>query len=341
MQTYTGRSFIFACVLLATGVCLASKEDSVSPETLITQARKLHEIWTAGTPPMVMRAQIQVFNGKGGVTPGQYIVNWDSPVRWREELTFPNYERLRVHDANGYWQKSGLNFQPEIIFQIDSMLLNSKSVLKIGAKRFLGKVKSRDKDGARQGCTEVKSKTGTDWILCFEEASGNLVSVEYPKTDNENPPEISRVEYSAFQNVGEKRVPFEIRAFRDKMVVATVKVLETRPIAEENPSLFVAPTNSEFWAECNDMQEPELLGRYVAMYPESSRSKRESGRVIFYAVIEANGTFTHLTAIQRATPALESAAAEAIRQWHYKPAACGSIPIRMETSIAVDFHLRY
>ena len=81
---------------------------------LFTQARKLHEVWTAGTPTVVMRAEIQVFNGKGGVTPGQYVV-WVSPIHWREEYRFPNYERVRVHDAKGYCQKGGLSFQPQII----------------------------------------------------------------------------------------------------------------------------------------------------------------------------------------------------------------------------------
>jgi Gram-negative bacterial TonB protein C-terminal len=339
MQTYTGRSFIFACVLLASGVCSASKEDSVSPETLITQARKLHEIWTAGTPPVTMRAEIQVFNGKGGVTPGQYTVNWVSPAKWREDLRFPNYERVRVHDAKGYWQKSGLDFQPKIIRELDTFL-NSESVLKIRAKQFLGKVKSHDKDGVRERCTEVKSKTATDWILCFDERNGNLVSLEYPKNDNESPPEISRIEYSAFHELGEKHVPFEIRAFRDKTIVATVKVAEIKPVAEENPSAFVVPANSEFWAQCEGMQEAELVGRVQPMYPESARSNHQSGGVMFYAVVEADGTVSHLTVIEHAAPSLEVASADAIRQWRYRPAACNSTPIRVETGISVYFSLR-
>lgn len=65
----------------------------------------------------------------------------------------------------------------------------------------------------------------------------------------------------------------------------------------------------------------------------------EHGRVIFYAGIEADGVLSHLTSIQRATPILESAAADAVRQWHYKPAACGETPTREETSISIDFWL--
>ncbi len=333
------KLFVFAFVLLASGVSSGSKEDSPSPESLITQARKLQEIWTDGTPPVAMRSEIQVFEAKGKVTPGQYSVNWVSSSRWREEVEIANYKRLRVHDAKGYWQQSTLNFQPEIIFQLDT-LLDFKIVLKVSGKQVLGKVKSRDKDGVRQKCTEVKWTTGTDRILCFDEATGNLLSVEYPRSEHQSPPGISRIEYSAFNKVGERRIPFEVRAFKDRTVVVTAKVLEITPINKENPALFLAPINSEVWPQCDDMQNPELVGHVQPRYPTSARYNGEQGRVIFYGVIEADGTLSHLTVIQRATPTLESAAAEAVRQWHYKPAACGSTPIRVETSIPVDFWLQ-
>jgi TonB family protein len=88
------------------------------------------------------------------------------------------------------------------------------------------------------------------------------------------------------------------------------------------------------------MQSPELLNRVHPKYPANARANGEKGIVVFYGVIETDGTLSHLTLIQRATPTLESAAADAIRQWHYRPAACGSTPIRMETSIPVDFWLQ-
>jgi len=137
-----------------------------------------------------------------------------------------------------------------------------------------------------------------------------------------------------------KRVPYEVVAFRDRRVVATVRVLEVTPIAEDEAALFVVPTNSEFWARCDDMQEPELIGRVHPQYPLSARSNGKEGRVWFYGVIEADGTLSHLTIIHRADPVLESAAADAIRDWYYQPAACGSTPIRVETSISADFLLR-
>jgi len=340
MQNDTRRYLVLAFfVALTSGVFCLGKEDTGSPESLFARARKLLDLWSDGTPAVNMRTEIKILDAKGKAITGQYAVTWISPSRWREELEIANYKRVRVHDSKGYWQQSTLSFQPEIIFQLES-ILDFKTVLKIGTKQSLGKVKTRDKDGVRQKCTEVKWTTGTERVLCFDEANGSLLSVEYPRSENPNPPDISRVEYSAFNNLGGKRIPYEVHAFRDRTAIVTTKVTDVTPITEGDSTPFAPPTTSEFWPQCDDMQNPELVNRVQPKYPTNARSNGEQGRVVFYAVIETDGTLSHLTLIQRATPTLELAASDAIRQWHYKPAACGSTPIRMETSIPVDFWLQ-
>jgi len=113
---------VFAFALLANPVWSADKEEPASPEALISRARSQEEIWTDGTPPMSMRAELQVFDAKGSPVHGDYSLDWVSPSKWREEMRFGKYERLRVGDGKGYWQTSGLNYQPEIIFQLDTLL---------------------------------------------------------------------------------------------------------------------------------------------------------------------------------------------------------------------------
>jgi len=93
MRKITGRCFALGLLVLAalvSGVYCAGKEDSINPESLIAQARKLEEIWTDGTPPITMRTEIHVLDAKGKVTPGQYVVTWQSSSRWREELEIAN-----------------------------------------------------------------------------------------------------------------------------------------------------------------------------------------------------------------------------------------------------------
>ena len=339
MRNITKKIVAYLLLAVIGNVCFASKEGTSSSEALMSRARTQQDIWAEGTPPMLMRAEIQMSDAKGVVAQGQYVFRWASPSQWKEEIRFANYERLRVRDEKGYWQKSTLNYQPEMIFQLDR-LLRFKDVINIGPKETLGEAKSRDKNGVRQSCAEIKWAIGIDRLMCFDEASGDLVSVEYPKSEYLNAPDISRIEYTAFNSIGEKRVPFETRAFKDRKTIASVKILELAKTTEDAPAEFNVPADSEFWPQCKDMQRPELVNRVSPRYPAGARTHGEEGRVGFYAVIEANGTLSHLTIIQRASPELETAAAEAIRQWRYKPAACGSVPIRVETAVSTDFRVQ-
>jgi hypothetical protein len=105
MRKHTRKYLVLAFLAaLTSGAFCLGKDDTVSPESLLAQARKLEEIWNDGTPPITMRVEIQILEAKGKVTPGHYVVTWQSSSRWREQLEIANYNRIRVHDAKGYVQ---------------------------------------------------------------------------------------------------------------------------------------------------------------------------------------------------------------------------------------------
>lgn len=326
-------------VLLTARSCVANDE-AASPEALISRARLQEDLWTEGTPSLFMQAELRVSDSKGSTVQGSYTFHWNSASRWREEIKFSNYDLLRVGEAKGYWQISSLNYRPQVIFQLDT-LLHLKDTLRIGPKQSLGKVKHREKAGIRQMCTEVKWARATDRVMCFDEAKGTLLSVEYLRPEHQNSPDISRIEYTAFSSVSGKLVPHEIKALKEGSVVVAVKILGITNGTEEDSAPFTVPANAEFWPQCPDMQEAEVVERLQPQYPATARSNREQGRVTFYGIVEADGSLSHLTVIQRATPDLEAAALEAARHRRYKPAACGQTPIRVEISISTDFWLEF
>ncbi len=327
-----------ACMVVGNAAWCAANDEAASPEALLSRARQQEEIWTEGTPPMSMRAEVQVLDARGALASGDYTFDWVSPSQWREVIRFRGYEQLRVGVAKGYWQKSGLSYRPEAIFLL-STILHLKEALSVGSKQTLGKVRRREKGGVRQQCTEVKWKANPDRTFCFDDASGALVSIEYPSGGGANPLGTDRVEYGAFKTVEGKLIPYEIRASRDRKIVASVKVLEIARSTESNPAAFTVPTNAELWPQCEDMRPAEPIGKMPPKYPDSAKAKHEQGRVVFYAVIESDGTLSHVAISQRAAPDLDAAAAGAISHWRYKPAACGQTPIRVETSIPVNFTL--
>src|SRR5580698_6426649 len=142
MRKHTRKYLVLAFLAaLTSGALCLGKDDTVSPESLLAQARKLQDVWSDGTPAVRVRTEINILGAKGKTTTGQFVVTWISPSRWTEELEIANYKRVRVHNSKGYWQQSTLSVQPEIIFQLDS-ILDFKTVLKIGAKQSLAKVKT-------------------------------------------------------------------------------------------------------------------------------------------------------------------------------------------------------
>ena len=86
MNSKKGIVLLFACVFLAIAAQCAEKEEPASPEALISRARLQEEVWAEGTPPMLMRAELRVFDAK--VLPQNkfyYYECVDCPLRGRSE----------------------------------------------------------------------------------------------------------------------------------------------------------------------------------------------------------------------------------------------------------------
>jgi TonB family protein len=313
--------------------------DSAATTDLLTQAIQLEDLRADGSPPLNYLAELEVTLTKDRTAKGDYSLQWVSSSQSREEIRFANFQRVRVQTATGYWQKRNLEYQPQVIFHLET-LLDLNSLLKLGTNESLGKARETKQGGARLSCLEVKRAGVRQRELCFDQSSGVLVSVDFPTGSNQHPPEITRIEYSDFAPWEGKVLPHKIRASSAGKDVAAVRVLQLATLTNFDSTLFDLPQNAEFWTSCkNDVIPAKLENRVQPQYPSGARANRVQGRVTFYGVVEADGTLSHLTIIHPADRDLEAVAAQAIRQWRYKPPTCNGTPIRTETSISVDFWL--
>src|SRR5260370_38893282 len=101
MKLSASTVLFFAYIFLTNASYCAAQEASASSDALISRAR-LQQQWAEGTPPMKVRAEIQVAGANATTAQGDYTLDWVSPAQWREQIHFANYERLRVGDAKGY-----------------------------------------------------------------------------------------------------------------------------------------------------------------------------------------------------------------------------------------------
>lgn len=86
------------------------------------------------------------------------------------------------------------------------------------------------------------------------------------------------------------------------------------------------------------VQQARLVYQVTPLYPPLARQARIEGRVVFQAVISAQGLIESLRLVE-GHPLLAQAAADAVRQWRYRPTLLNGEPCVVDTVIEVKFTL--
>jgi TonB family protein len=73
-------------------------------------------------------------------------------------------------------------------------------------------------------------------------------------------------------------------------------------------------------------------------YPRDAITKHIQGDVILMVVVDKKGKVTK-TRVISGDPVLAEAAADAVKQWRYKPYTLNAEPVEFQTSVKVQFHL--
>jgi protein TonB len=74
-------------------------------------------------------------------------------------------------------------------------------------------------------------------------------------------------------------------------------------------------------------------------YPQMAKIARVQGPVVLAAVIGKDGTIQNLRVVSTASPLLNQAALEAVKQWRYRPYILNGEPVEVDTTITVNFTL--
>ena len=74
-------------------------------------------------------------------------------------------------------------------------------------------------------------------------------------------------------------------------------------------------------------------------YPQMAKIARVQGPVVLAAVIGKDGAIQNLRVVSTASPLLNQAALEAVKQWRYRPYILNGEPVEVDTTITVNFTL--
>jgi periplasmic protein TonB len=87
-----------------------------------------------------------------------------------------------------------------------------------------------------------------------------------------------------------------------------------------------------------DYADDQVIHRVHPAYPNAARVRKLQGSVVLQAIINKQGKVDSLQLVS-GDPLLAQAAADAVKQWRYKPYSHNGDPVEFQTRVTVDFKL--
>lgn len=106
------------------------------------------------------------------------------------------------------------------------------------------------------------------------------------------------------------------------------------------PSIHVPPEmKSQISKQGASLQLGQLISRVEPVYPEDAERQRIEGVVKLHVIIDRDGNIQNIDQMT-GPPLLVAAAANAVRQWKYKPTSLGGQPVEAGVDVTATFRLQ-
>jgi TonB family protein len=304
----------------------ASEKEKVEGKDLVERADVKADIFQL--PAFDMKANVRIEN-KGRPLDGSYVLLWNGPDRWREEISFPGYSEVRVGGNGVVSLKRSTDFIPLPIERLRRALSYGHARVAPGAEETIRQVHVRKVNGVEVECAEITTQNNhNSREVCVDGSTGALVR-QFPFLDRDLMP------------VGTKLFPRFLSYVENGKPLAEVEVTELKTTEQLPSSAFEPPAGAVSKPGCMNPTPGRLVKRVSPSYPEAERQSHAQGTVAIYGLIGRDGLPHDLRIVSGLTPGLNKASLDAVQQWRYEPYACNGIALEVETTVLVDFSLRF
>ena len=329
---------LLSLLILLMGSAFAStataqaKQDSAQA---LRSAADISDVRGQNSPSFELDGTIQMLGADGNTSRGTYRLIWISRHKWRDEIVFSDYSRIRVGADEKYWMERSLDYELPQIGELDEAL-DFVQRLTSAAAQPSRRAKSEKIQGLNLMC--ARSKLYPDHDFCVEPSQGSLVLERLTYGDRESGGGKRLFEYSDFIRYGEKLFPGSVTVTGSRAPVVTLSVQHLGPPSEVGPDTFNPGAHDQEMLACLDRNTKGAREK-MPEYPLSAKQAGIQGGVVIYAVIGSNGAVSKPRAVESTNPELSQAALRAVSQWTYAPPTCGGVTGTKETFISVTFRL--
>ena len=311
-----------AATLLTLSSLLSASDKTAEGQAILEQARSRSDIRELAS--FTMKAKVKIENQDKRLE-GEYALLWNGPDQWREEISFPGFDEIRIGRSGTVALKRNLDFVPLRVHQLELALNYGRGDLALRSDEGIKQVRTRKVNGIEARCVEITNKLNAREI-CVDASTGAMIR-EKPFIDKE------------FSALGAKVFPHILSYVEEGKTVAEAEVTELKTAERLPPSAFEVPAGAVSKPSCLNPKTGLLIKKHNPFYPELERRRYVQGTVAIYAVIGVDGSLHDLRIVSGVSPALDKASLDAVQQWRYEPYTCQDIPIEVETMIEVNYSL--
>jgi TonB family protein len=330
-------SILFSTTLLLSTAVLVRADDAQKKQqtdTLFANAA-VANLRSQNSPPFHLRLEIHATHLSPKPLDGMYDELWRSPGAWQRQISFPGFAQQEVGDSDGRWLARNLDFRPHAIYLM-ARAVDSAMPVPLWPDEQVKKVFDRKKDGVDLHCAEFK-RGNLERTLCFD-SRGPLANAE---NHNESDDQKLRWEYLDFQKFGEKLYPRQMRVYQNGEQVLDIRIVELSQLQDGAPVRFEHAPSAHLMAVCERWEPGVPTKKLTPQYPPEARRNHRQGVVTLYGLLAADGSVDQLKLLDSSGEAsLDNASIQAVKQWVYAPADCGTKPLPTEIEVQVSFTLR-
>jgi hypothetical protein len=150
---------IVISLVICSAFGIASDNQSQDGNDLVAKAAEKMNIFAL--PYFEMKANVRIDN-QGKPLDGTYLLLWNGPEQWREEINFPGYTETQLGGKGVVFLKRSTDFMPLRINQLHAALgygtagtYGSMISLAPRSDETIKKVKDRKVNGTKVKCAEV------------------------------------------------------------------------------------------------------------------------------------------------------------------------------------------
>ena len=316
--------FFFAAVYFAVA--------GTNPNAVQTLATAEKQVDLRGDGASSFRLEIDFVAQNNVPMKGHLTLRWAAEDRWWESITMGEFRETDVRNGEKLYINRNVGFTPTRIKELESLMQISQDIAQLQIK----KVKQQTKNGASLMCLQVQSKESkTKHELCIDPVSNDLLSDEWKESLDDL---LMREEYGDYSEFHGHRYPMKLARYSggSKMVSATVTELEAAPL---EPALLVPPAGAIERQQCKDLKHAIPIHTPDPAYPRSASENRLMGETRVAMTVRTDGSVDNIQLVGSSTQSMDEATLNTLKDWKFKPAMCGTVPVVTDIQVVVDFRL--